>query len=161
MRSYSRRRDICQACQSRRHHRLRIAPDGLQDAGCPVFEHYLDQLAEADIAQSLYDSDKSGALQNEGDPRVILATLEATKRLAKDKVADYIESCPIVPSLDVQCRLAIVAFLSQTLQQEIHVRHNQRLLLAHRAVLEAVRQRAAEALVLFAVSVDDRRAFRE
>lgn len=77
--------------------------------------HYLYEVAQSDICKCYHDGAEAYAPENELDPGVIVDIFETVERLPKDEVAHDIERGPVVPSLNVQLRLSLVAFLVQSL----------------------------------------------
>lgn len=86
---------------------------------------------------------------------MIIRALQAAEALAKSQVANNIKSAEVVPVADDHGLLARPAALAQLGHQQVHIPADNRLLLAHALVGEAVRHGAAEQPVLLASFVDD------
>lgn len=86
---------------------------------------------------------------------MVVDSLEAVEGLPENEVAHQIEGRPVVPHRHIHRPPPAIAFLPQSLHQQVHVLFDHGLLLAHGAVGEAVGQRAPQALVLLGVGVED------
>jgi hypothetical protein len=120
-------------------------------------EQDLDHFIKSNIAECYSYRAKSDALEDERNPRMIRDVLQAVKGLAENQIAHYIERGPVVPSLNVESLLAALTVLVDSLDQEIYVVVDKRLLFTHGAVREAMRQSAAEFLMLVSVRSHDGR----
>lgn len=95
------------------------------------------------------------ALEDDVNPRMIRAILQAPERFAERQVANDIERREIEPPFDIDRPRAALRSLMQLAEELVDVVLDDRLLCQHRLRGESVGQYAAETLMVLAVGADD------